>query len=140
MHRSLLVQFWILFTLILANFLAQIVYYFHLYYSVRHPFPALRSTVLLGLVFILFLAANGLLIMQHKAGRPAILFFLSLEFFFYLWNIAGGVLHGFGWFFNLSEPDPILRAIFAIGYLSFLACGYFMALLLFNRPAPGKLP
>jgi hypothetical protein len=88
---------------------------------------------MIGSVFLLFLASYGLLLRGHKAGYAAMLIYLAVEFLFYLWNILGGVQHGFGWFFHLKEHDPILWVVFAIGYLSFFASGYFLALLLSQR-------
>jgi hypothetical protein len=38
-----------------------------------------------------------------------------------------------GWFFHLREPDPVLWAVFVIGYLSFFASGYFLALILIHH-------
>ncbi len=87
----------------------------------------------MGAVFALFIASYWLLISKRKAGYHVMLFYLALEFLFYLWNFIGGIVHGFGWFYHLNEQDPILWAVFAIGYLSFFASGYFLALLIHNR-------
>lgn len=135
MNRNMLVQVWTLFSILLANFAAQVVYFYHLYYTPQHPLPDPRSILVMGTVFALFLASYFLLITKHRAGYYAMVGFLSVEFLFYLWNIVGGGLHqGYGWFFHLREHDPILWAVFAIGYLSFFASGYFLALLLYRRP------
>ncbi len=48
------------------------------------------------------------------------LMFLAVEFLFYLWNTLGEVLHGYGLFFHLTNPDLLLRAVFAIGYVNLL--------------------
>ncbi len=62
------------------------------------------------------------------------LFYLSLEFLFYLWNIVNsGFRQGYGWFFQLREQDPVLWVVFAIGYLNFFASGYFLILLILRR-------
>jgi ABC-type uncharacterized transport system YnjBCD permease subunit len=58
---------------------------------------------------------------------------LSMEFLFYFWDAIGSIRHGFGLFFQLSNPDLILRVIFAIGYLNLFASGYFLFLLLYNK-------
>jgi hypothetical protein len=53
------------------------------------------------------------------------------EFLFYPWNfVRSGITPRLGWFFHLSKRDPILWMIFAIGCPSFLACAYFLALIL----------
>jgi hypothetical protein len=133
MKRALLVQYWILFGILLADFAAQVVYYFHIYYTPRRPFPDLKSTVVMGAVFALFIVSYWLLTSRHKAGYPAMLFYLALEFLFYLWNFIGGIIHRLGWFYHLNERDPVLWVVFAIGYLSFFASGYFLALLIYKR-------
>jgi len=85
-------------------------------------------------VLALFLASFFLLMTKHKIGFPLMLFYLSLEFFFYLWNIVTSGFHqGYGWFFHLREHDPVLWVVFAIGYLSFFASGYFLVLLLLRH-------
>ncbi len=134
MNRNFLTQAWILFVILLANFVAQIVYFFHLYYSPQHPFPNTRSALIMGSVLALFLASFFLLISRHRIGFLLMLFYLSLEFFFYLWNIVtSGFRPGYGWFFHLHEHDPVLWMVFAIGYLSFFASGYFLVLLILRR-------
>ncbi|HVN15789.1 MAG TPA: hypothetical protein VMT73_08620 [Anaerolineales bacterium] len=134
MNRKFLIQAWILFVILFLNFAAQIVYFFHLYYSPQHPFPELRSTLIMGFVFAFFLASFFLLIARHKSGFPLIFLYLSVEFLFYLWNIVTASFHpGLGWFFHLREQDPVLWIVFSIGYLSFFASGYFLVLLLIYR-------
>lgn len=134
MNRNILIQVWILFAILLSNFAAQIVYFYHLYYTPQHPLPGFRSTLLMGAVFVLFLVSYILLMKKRKAGFYMMVFYLCLEFFFYLWNIIGsGLRPEYGWFFHLRDRDPILWMVFAIGYLSFFASGYFLALLLYQH-------
>ena len=134
MNCNFLIQIWIPFIILLANFVAQIVYFFHLYYSPQHPFPTTRSALVMGSVLVLFLASFFLFISGHKIGYPLMLFYLSLEFLFYLWNIVtSGFRQGYGWFFHLREHDPVLWFVFAIGYLSFFASGYFLILLILRH-------
>ena len=133
MNRKLLIQVWILFASILANFVAQVVYFFHLYYTPQQPFPAPRSLLLLGSVFALFLVGYALFMKRKRIGFYLLALFLFMEFAFYLWNLIGGGLRGPGWFFHLSEPDPVLWIVFAMGYLNLFTSGYFLFLLLRNR-------
>ncbi len=134
MSRNLHIQSWILFSILLANFAAQVIYFFHLYYSPQHPFPTIRSTLIMGSVFGLFLVSFFLFITMHKIGFNLMVFYLSLEFLFYLWNfVTSGFRPGYGWFFHLREADPTLWIVFAIGYLSFFASGYFLLLMIFYR-------
>ena len=133
MNRKLLVQLWILFASILANFVAQAVYFFHLYYTPRQPLPNLRSFLLMGSVFALFLISYTLFIKNRRIGFYLLALFLFMEFVFYLWNFIGAGLRGPGWFFHLNDPDPILWLVFTIGYINLFTAGYFLFLLLHNR-------
>jgi hypothetical protein len=134
MNRNFQIQASILFSILLANFAAQIIYFFHLYYSPQHPFPSIRSTLIMGSVFALFIAGFFLFITKHQTGYRLLVFYLLLEFLFYLWNImTSGFRPGYGWFFHVREPDPILWIVFAIGCLNFFASGYFLVLLIFYR-------
>ncbi len=126
-------QVWALFAVILANFVAQIPYFLHLYYTPQHPFPELKSSILMGSVLVVFLVGFGLLQKRVKAGWYVLVFYLTVEFLFYLWNIIGGVLHGYGLFFHLSDRDPILWVVNAIGYVTFFAAGAFLLLLITRR-------
>jgi hypothetical protein len=56
-----------------------------------------------------------------------------MEFLFYLWNTVGEVIHGFGLFFHIYNPNLTLRIVFTIGYLNLFAAGYFLLLLLVKR-------
>lgn len=137
MNRNTIIQIWILFAILLSNFAAQIVYFYHLYYTPQHPLPSLRSALLLGSVFVLFLGSFILLVTKPKAGFYAMTSYLCVEFFFYLWNIIGnGLRPQYGWFFHFRDRDPVLWVVFAIGYLSFFASGYFLILLLFQSKRP----
>ena len=133
MNRTTRIQVWVLFAVLLANFAAQVPYFLHLYYSPQHPLPDLKSSLLLGSVLMLFLVSFGLLVGRRGACYYLLIFYLALEFFFYLLNIVGGALHGFGLFFHLADHDPVLWAVNAIGYLSFFAAGYFLLLLIARR-------
>ena len=59
--------------------------------------------------------------------------FLGVEFLFYLWNTLGEVIHSYGLFFHLANPDLLLKIVFAIGYMNLFASGYFLGLLLVKR-------
>ena len=133
MSRSLRLQFWVLSGIVLANFIAQVVYYMHLYYTPERPFPPVRSALELGLVFALFASGLLLQVRRRRTGYILLTAFLVLEFVFYLWSVVGSVVLGYGLFFQLWNPDAILRAVFAIGYLNLFAAGYFLVLLVSRR-------
>jgi hypothetical protein len=84
-------------------------------------------------VFAVFLFASILLFKRIVAGYWLMLIFLAVEFLFYLWNTIGEVVHGYGLFFHLQNPDLLLKTVFAIGYINLFASGYFLCLLLLKR-------
>lgn len=126
-------QVGILFALVLANFMAQIPYFFHLYYRSQPLFISMRSFLVLGFVFAFFLAASFLLFYRQRIGYFLMVAFLSVEFLFYLWGLVGSTLHGYMLFFQLNNPDLLLRIVYSIGYLNFFASGYFLYLILRHR-------
>ena len=131
--KSIRVQVIILFLLILANFIAQIPYYLHLYYNPNNLLAQLRGGFLLLIVFAVFLLASFLLFKRTVIGYWLMVMFLAVEFLFYVWNTLGGVLHGYGFLYHLANPDLLLRAVFAIGYVNLFVSGYFLGLLLLKR-------
>src|ERR1051326_222172 len=142
--KNIRIQVIILFLLILANFIAQVPYFFRLYYNPNNPLAQARGGLIMLLVFAFFLLASILLFRRRPQGYWLMLIFVTVEFLFYLWNTLGEVVHGFGLFFHLNNPDLILKAVFAIGYVNLFATGYFILLLLAKRsrfiksPATGK--
>ncbi len=123
-------QAWIMFFIILANFIAQVPYFFHLYYGRQAAYVTFRSFLIMGAVFAFFLAASLLFFQRYRAGWWLMLVFLSVEFLFYLFNVINSARHGFGLFFQILNPDIILRIIYSLGYLNLFAAGYFIYLLL----------
>ena len=132
-NKNIRVQVIILFLLILANFIAQIPYYFHLYYNPNNLLAQAKGGLIMLFVFVVFLLASTLLFKRRTLGYWLMLIFLAVEFLFYLWNTLGEVIHGYGLFFHLNNPDLLLRAVFAIGYVNLFASGYFLGLLLLKR-------
>jgi hypothetical protein len=131
--KTIRMQVIILFLLILINFFAQIPYYLHLYYNPNDLLASARGIVLMFFVFAVFLLASLLLFKQRTSGYWLMVFFVAVEFLFYLWNSVIEVMSGNGLFFHLNNPDLLLRAIFAIGYVNLFASGYFLALLLLKK-------
>src|SRR5579884_4097473 len=131
--KNIRIQVIILFLLILANFIAQIPYYFHLYYNPNNLLAEARGVLLMLFVFGIFLLASVLLFKRRVLGYWLMIVFLAVEFLFYLWNTVGEVIHGYGLFFHLSNPDLLLKVVFAIGYVNLFASGYFLGLLLVKR-------
>ena len=131
--KAIRIQVIILGLLILANFIAQIFYYFRLYYNPNNILAQAKGGIIMLLVFGVFLLASILLFKRQVVGYWLTVVFLSVEFLFYLWNTIGEVIHGYGLFFHLYNPDLILKSVFAIGYLNLFASGYFLVLLLVKR-------
>ncbi len=117
---------WALMGLILANFLAQVPYFLHLYYTPQHPLPALAPALTMGTVFAAFVIPAWLFLRGRRPGYSLLIAFLAVDFLFYLWNISGGAIHGLGLFFHLRDSDPILWAVNFIGYLNFFAAGWLL--------------
>ncbi len=131
--RCIAVQARILFGLILANFLAQIPYFFHNHYQAQPWSISARSFLIMGSVLGFFLAAAFLLSKRRSLGYVLMLIYLSVEFLFYTGGVIGSIIHGYGLFFQMSNPDLLLRLIFSIGYVNLLASGYFLFLLVRYR-------
>ena len=120
---------WVVFGVVVANYLAQIPYYLHLYYFPHHAPPALFGSVALGATLLWFLAGWGLLMRGGRLTLPGyllLLSFLLVEVGFYAGNMLNQVMHGFAPFFHLQERDPVLWVVFAIGYLNLLCGVYFL--------------
>jgi hypothetical protein len=129
MKTHLTVLFWI----VIANYLAQIPYSLHLYHTALGP--NLKGTVLLLATFLLFIVPFLLIWRGSRAGYIGIMIFLSIEFLFYFVNFVASVIHGYPPFFHLGEHDPILFTAFLIGYINFLAAGYFLYYFIKNKSA-----
>ncbi len=119
-----------LFIIVIANYLAQIPYDYHLY-GLRGISG--RGSLLLGGSLLLFIVPFILLLQKKLAGYYLMLFFLIIEFLFYLLNIISSAMHGHPPFFQLQNHDPILFTAFFIGYVNFIAAGYFLYYFLRNR-------
>ena len=134
-NKPIRIQAIILFLLILANFIAQVPYFIRLYYNPNNLFAESRGILIMLVVFAFFLFASILLFKGKASGYWLMLTFLTVEFLFYLWNTVGEIIHGYGLFFHLANPDLILKIVFAIGYMNLFASGYFLGLLLLKKSA-----
>ncbi len=123
----------VLFWTVVANYLALIPYSLHLYHSIWGT--NLKGTLLLIATFLLFLIPYMLLPSGKSAGYIGMLIFLTIEFLFYLENFVGSLIHGFPPFYHLANPDPILFTAFLIGYINFIASGYYLYYFLRNKVA-----
>ena len=105
----------VLLVVVLANYLAQIVYYLDLYY----PQPmAIPGTVLLGLTFVWFLAGYVGTRRGWWIGRLILLAYLLAMVGFYVANTYGLLVHGYGLLWHFQHHDLPVRMVFAVGYLN----------------------
>src|SRR5260221_362746 len=127
MHRSCQRQglcLQILLGVVVANYLAQMLYYLHLYYFPRGALPSVGGALLLGLTFVGFLLDYVRVVRGRGTGYWLLLAYLVAEVGFYVKNLLTQVLHGFAPFFHLQTREPILFVVFGIGYLNLLVGGY----------------
>jgi len=120
---------WVVFCVVIANYLAQIPYTLHLYYFPHHVLPSVSATLLLGATLVWFLAGWGLLSHGGRLARGGywlLLAFLLVEVVFYAGNMLTQVTHGYPPFMHLQQRDPVLWVVFAIGYLNLLGGVYFL--------------
>jgi hypothetical protein len=119
--------------IVLANYLAQIPYYLHLYYFPYGAPPRLSGTILLGLTLVWFLVGYVGLARGSRWGYWLLVAFLVTEVGFYASNMLVQVTHGYPPFLHLDISDPILFAVFGIGYLNLFAGAYFLYFLAQHR-------
>lgn len=116
----------IVLVVVLANYAAQIPYYLYLYYFPHGAPPSPTGTILLGLTLVWFLVGYAGLARGSRAGYWLLGGFLATEVGFYGWNMFVQVTHGYPPFLHLHASDPILFAVFGIGYLNLIAGIYFL--------------
>ncbi len=132
-NNSVLWQARVLFALTLLNFLAQIPYFIHLYLGRQSLVITLRSCLIMGSVLAFFLIASYLLFTGRRPGYALMLIFLAVEFLFYLFGVISSTIRGLGPFFQVRNPDVILRIVYSIGYVNLFVAGYFLVLLLRHK-------
>lgn len=71
--KKIRMQVIILFLLILANFIAQVPYYLHLYYNPDNLFAEARGILIMLFVFAVFLFASGYFIALLLVKRSSFL-------------------------------------------------------------------
>ena len=126
----------VLLVMVLANYLAQIVYYLDLYYP--QP-PAMLGTALLCLTLLWFLAGYVGAQRGWWLGRLLLLSYLLAMVSFYVVGTYGLVVHGYGLLWHLQHHDLPVRMVFALGYLN-LVVGAVALLALLRRPPTSSSP
>jgi len=121
---------WVPTAVVLANYAAQVPYGLHLY----GPQAIARGSVPLLITLLWFVAGLWLLIRANAVGYWLTLSFLLADFGFYLYNLIGGWVHGYGLFFHVWQfNDLILWTVFMIGYANFLAAGFLLLALIHHH-------
>lgn len=119
---------------VIANYLAQIVYYFHLYFP-HGAAPALYGTIMLGLSFVGFVIGYIGTIRGSLLGYLLLVAYLITMVGFYLYNLLNQVAHGFSPFYHLTTHDSVLWVVFAVGYLNMIVGAWALVMLAVHRRA-----
>lgn len=118
---------------ILANYLVQIPYQFHLYGGLRFG-PTVWSVGII-LSFAAFVVGLAGALRRSRVGYWFLFFFVTAEFLFYFRNETIGIPHGYGLPYHLLHvSDPLLWFVFFIGGINFVVDGYFLWYLSQHRP------
>jgi hypothetical protein len=121
---------------VLANYAAQIPYALDLYGTHVNPF----GVVLLLATLAWFLTGAVLQRRGLRVGYWLLVSFLIVEFLFYFHGQILGIFHGYGLVYNIVHAhDMIVRIVFLVGDVNFLAAGYFAAYLLLRRRRAGRV-
>ena len=116
----------ILFIVVIANFAAQVPYYFHQYYLPYRTLPSLTALFLMTFVLGWFLSGVYLLYQEKTVGYYLSISFLAVEFLFYLQTQIVQAVTGRGVLLHLLHPDgATLFIVFGIGYVNMLASPWF---------------
>ncbi len=120
----------ILFFIVVANYLVQIPYALHLYGFHINPFGA----VLLTITLLWFLSGFLLLVQKTTIGYWLLLAFFFVEFLFYFHGQIILAFFGYGLLYHLFRfNDMILWITFFIGDINFLTAGYAIIYLVENK-------
>jgi hypothetical protein len=123
----------VLLVVVLANYAAQVPYALDLYGT----HVSRTGAGLLGITLAWFLAG---VVLQRRGGRAGragywlLLSFLITEFLFYFHGQILQLAHGYGMVHDLVHAhDTIVRWVFVVGDLNFVAAGFFAAYLAWHR-------
>lgn len=121
------ISLFILFLIVMANYIAQIPYGIHLY---GHRFN-LVGVMMLGITLVWFLTGFILLVKRIKIGYWILLSFLFVEFIFYFHGQIILMFVGYGLMYHLVNfKDMILWWVFFIGDVNFFVAGFYLYYLL----------
>ncbi len=112
----------------LANYAAQVPYYLYNYYFPYRVLPTFSSIALLGFTLVWFLFGYFGFQKKIKYSYGLLLSFLIVEALFYLHSFVFGAF-----FFQMQNPNPIIKAVFIVGYISGAVAGYYAYRLIRSR-------
>ena len=123
----------VLLVVVLANYLAQLVYYLDLYY----PQPlAIPGTALLVLTFVWFLAGYVGARRGWWMGRLLLLTFLLAMVGFHVTSPSGLLIHGYGLLWRFQHHNLPVRMVFSVRYLNmFVGAVALIAQLIYHTPS-----
>jgi len=116
---------YLLFWVVIANYLAQIPYFLHQYYSPHHLFPDITGSLLLFTTLVWFVLGFRLLIKGSKFGWWLVLSYLTVVFLFYIQTQITQFISKHQILLYVYHPsNPLLFVVFGVGYINcvFSAC------------------
>jgi hypothetical protein len=125
----LVVLFWV----VIVDYLAQVPYYLVNYYLPHRTPPSVSAIVLLSLTLAWFLVGYFAYRAHRRYGFWVLLSFLAVEGLFYLNTMLFG---GLG--VLLGTPNPVLRIVFLVGYVTGLLSLTYAVLLVVFRTRYGQ--
>ncbi len=121
---------YLLFFVVMLNYLSQIPYDLHLYGLNWNP----RGVALLGATLAWFLVGFGLLVRRLPIGYWLTLAFVALQLLFYFNNEIVLAFYGYGMPYHVTTlKDPVIWAVEMAGILNFFAAIFFLFYLLRRR-------
>jgi len=113
-----------LFLSVIANYIAQIFYYLHLYYFPYNDKPPFLGSLLLGATLLWFLI--GFVRYKHNQMESGLLrSFVIVQVIFYGYTIILALFGG-GIAAQYRSRDIIVLAVDTIGYVNFLAAIFWL--------------
>lgn len=130
-NRKLL---WLLFWIVAANYIAQIPYYLHQYYSPHHLFPDVIGSILLISTLLWFIMAFRLLYRSSKLGWWLMFTYLMVVFLFYIQTQIMQFVTTHQILLHVYRPtNSLLFVVFGIGYINCLVAFLYLIYLVNKR-------
>jgi hypothetical protein len=127
-HTRQLPPLAVLFWVVILDYLAQLPYYLVNYYLPHQLAPTLSAVVLLGATLAWFLIGYVSMRRGRAFGFWVLLSFLVVEGLFYLHTLLFGAA-----VLQMTNPNPVVRAVFVIGYVTGIVSLIYAGLLIAFR-------